>query len=205
MTEAIKHSTVMDSDAQQIGSLYAKAILASAGDDTDIVLDELTAVVEECLTAHPGFEQLLASPRFSQAEKERVIDRVFAKRVHPIVLRFLKVLCRRNRIDSLRAIQQSAKRMREQQLGKIRAIVISALPLTDQQRNQIEVAFGESLGDSVILDEIVDPSLLGGIMVRVGDRVYDGSLVGKMNLLRSAVSAGVQSSIRERFSSLLST
>lgn len=199
------HPTVLDSDAQQVGSLYGKAILAAAGKDVDEIVSQLNSIVQQCLAQNPGLEQILGSPRVTQVEKEKLIDRIFRGKVHTTLLNFLKVLCRRGRIGSLRGIQVSANEMRDEQLGRIRVTVTSAFALTDEQRKSIAATLGSSLGKEVVLDERVDQSLLGGILIRIGDQVYDGTVLGKMAAIRSAVSSGINKAIRDNYSSLLSS
>lgn len=203
--ESKLHATVMDSDAQQVGALYGKAILGSAGNQVDEIVSQLNSIVQDCLNQYPVLEQLLSSPRVSQVDKEATIDRIFKGKVHNTLLNFLKVLCRRSRIGYLRGIQVSANQMRDEQLGRIRAIVTSAFPLSDDQRNSIATKLGQKLGKQVVLDERIDEKLLGGIMIRVGDQVFDGSVQGKMSAIRSAVATGIQKAIRDNFSSLLSS
>lgn len=198
------HSTVLDSDAQQVGALYGKAILGAAGKDADEIVLQLNAIVQQCFAQYPALEQLLASPRVSQVEKESLIDRVFSGKIHPKLLNFLKVLCRRGRVGWLRGIQVSANAIRDEELGRIRVVVTSAYALTADQQKSIAAKLGQTLGKEVVLEEKVDPSLLGGILIRVGDQVFDGSVLGKMSAIRNAVSGGIQKSIRDNFASLLS-
>ncbi len=205
MTDTPQHETALDGDQQQVGALYAKALLGSAGDAVDAVVAELEAVVSECLTNHPQLEQALASPRISLEQKETMLDRIFNGRIDGKLLNFLKILCRRGRIDSLRAIQVSATVMREEQLGKQRVTVTSAQALSDEQRAQIEQRLQQAYGIDAILIEKIDGSLLGGIVLRIGDQVLDGSVLGKLQSLRSAVTNGVQKAIRDRYESLLSS
>ena len=205
MTEIRQPETALDSDQQQIGALYAKALLGSAGDAVDSIVTELEAVVKECLDQHPGLEQALASPRISQEQKEAMLDRIFSGRIDSRLLNFLKILCRRGRIDSLRSIQVTATVMREEQLGKQRVLVTSAQPLNDEQRSLIAGRLREAYGTEAILVEKVDPELLGGIVLRIGDKVLDGSVRGKMESIRGAVATGVQKTIRDRYESLLSS
>ncbi|MBX3423793.1 MAG: ATP synthase F1 subunit delta [Pirellulaceae bacterium] len=204
-TDPSLHPTALDSDDQQVGNLYAKAILGAAGSSVDVIVEQLGAVVDQCLTPHPGLESLLASPRVNQADKELLIERIFGGRVDQLLLNFFKVLCRRGRIGSLRAIQVCAKQMRDQQLGRIRVVVTSAFALTESQQRQIQQRLSQSLGKEVVLDERLDPNLLGGIQVRVGDQVFDGSVMGKMAAIQSAVSQGIQKAIRDQYAALLSS
>lgn len=205
MSETPQHRTALDGDQQQVGALYAKALLGSAGGDVDHIVAELEAVVNECLTQHPQLEQALASPRISQEQKEAMLDRIFSGRVDARLLNFLKILCRRGRIDSLRAIQMTATIMREEQLGKQRVTVTSAQPLDDQQREQIKHSLRQTSGIEAILIEKLDPALLGGIVIRIGDKVLDGSVLGKLESIRAAVASGVQKAIRDRYESLMSS
>ena len=204
MSEQPEHATALDSDDQQVGLLYAKALLGAAGSNVDSVVSELEAVVGECLDKHPNLETALASPRINQEQKESLLDRIFSGRVDATLLNFLKVLCRRDRIASLRAIQVTATEMREEQLGKQRVLVTSAQPLTDEQRNNIASALKTAYGKESVLVEKIDETLLGGVVLRIGDEVLDGSVLGKMDSIRSAVTSGVQKAIRDKYESLLS-
>ncbi|MCA9158299.1 MAG: ATP synthase F1 subunit delta [Planctomycetales bacterium] len=205
MTDTPQHETALDGDQQQVGALYAKALLGSAGDSVDGIVAELEAVVSECLSRHPQFEQALASPRISLEQKENMLDRIFNGRIDGKLLSFLKILCRRGRIDSLRAIQVCATVMREEQLGKQRVTLTSAQALSDEQRDQIKRRLQAAYSIDAILIEKIDASLLGGIVLRIGDKVLDGSVLGKLQSLRSAVTSGVQKAIRDRYESLISS
>jgi F-type H+-transporting ATPase subunit delta len=199
------HSTVLDGDEQQIGRLYGRAILGAAGDRADEIVAQLKAVVDECLTVFPALEKTLASPRVSQEQKEAMLDRIFKGRVDAIVLNFMKVLCRRDRIGSLRAVQVTAAELRDEQLGKLRVLVTSAHPLSESQRNNIVARMSEVLSKQIVLDERVDTSLLGGIVIRVGDQVFDGSVAGKFDAIRNSVASGIHKAIRDKYESLMSS
>ncbi len=200
-----EHASVLDSDEQQVGALYGKALLGSAGDAVDEVLADFQALVQECLEKHPALETALASPRISQEDKEGLLDRIFSGRVHPTLLNFLKVLCRRDRIASLKTIQATATEMREEELGKQRVIVQTAQPLSDEQKASIAQALKGAFGKDAVLVERIDESLLGGIVLRIGDQVLDGSMLGRMNSIRSTVAEGVQKAIRDQYDSLMSS
>jgi F-type H+-transporting ATPase subunit delta len=205
LEELNRHQTVMDNDEQQVGRLYGRSFLGAAGDRADEALEELQAVAEQCMTAQPQLAQLLRSPRVGQDQKEQLIDRIFRGRVDPLVLNFLKVLCRRNRIGSLKFIQLAAAELRNEAMGRTQVLVTSAQPLSDDQRQAISSRMSEFLGKEVVMREKVDASLLGGIVIRVGDQVFDGSVAGKFASLRGTVLTGIQRAIRDRQSSLMST
>lgn len=205
LAELSRHETVLDNDEQQIGRLYGRAILGAAGDRAEELLDQLKAVVQQCMQEHPQLGQLLLSPRVGQEQKEQMLDRIFSGRVDATVLNFLKVLCRRNRISSLREIQLAAVELHEEAMGRVRIVVSSAMPLSDDQRASIINRMNETLGKQVVLTEKVDPSLLGGIVIRVGDQVFDGSLAGKFAAMRGTVLTGIQRVIRDRYEAMITT
>ncbi len=204
MADSTAQSTALDGDARQVGKLYARALLEVSGSDVDRILEELQAIVRDCLDRFPAFEQLLASPRVTGEQKEAMVDRVFGGRVSPILLNFLKVLCRRRRVGYLRAIRNVATELREEQLGRVRVVVQTPYPLTDPQREQIHQAFRSAYGKDAVIDERVDETLLGGIVLRIGDEVIDGSVVGVLGAMDSAVREAVQRSIRDKLDALVS-
>lgn len=199
------HSTALDSDEQQIGALYAKALIGAAGGKVDELVSQFQQVVTGCLDRFPALEQALASPSIGQEEKEAMLDRIFRGKLDPTLLNFFKVLCRRGRAGSLRAIQVTARQLRDEQLGKQRVQVTSALPLTDSQRTTISAQLKKCLGKEAVLEETLDASLLGGVVIRVGDQVYDGSVQGRLQQIKQSVLSGVQRSMRKNFDSLISS
>ncbi len=205
MDEQPKHATALDSDQQQVGNLYAKALLGAAGTSVDEIVKQFEEVVAGCLDRFPALEQALASPRVGMDEKEAMLDRIFQGKLSPILLNFFKVLCRRGRVGEMRAIQVTATQMLNEQKGLQRVQVASAMPLNDQQRSSIKAQLKQAFGKEAVLEESVDASLLGGVVLRIGDKVYDGSVSGKLQQMKQAVMTGVQKSIRDKFDSLVSS
>ena len=205
MAEQTQHQTALDGDEQQVGLLYAKALLGAAGSKADEIVSQLEAVVKECLDRFPTLEQALGSPNIVQEEKEAMLDRIFGSKLYKLLLNFIKVLCRRGRAGSLRAVQITASMLRDEQLGRLHVQVTSALKLDDAQRNAIRAQLKTAFGKEAVLEESTDGALLGGIVLRIGDKVYDGSVLGKMQQLRQSVLSGVQRSMRSRFDSLISS
>lgn len=204
MEEQSKHETVFDIEEQLVAALYSKALLGAAGDRSDQIADELESVVKDCLDRFPKLETALASPRITEEAKETMLNRVFQGKLDKTLLNFLKVLTRRRRLGALRAIQVATSALRDEKHGKVRVQVTSAQPLTDTQKSEIIAKLKTNLGKTAVLVEKIDPSLLGGLILRIGDRVYDGSALGKLQVLRRAVASGVERSIRDQFSTLLS-
>ena len=205
MAEQTQHQTALDGDEQQVGALYAKALLGAAGDKTDEIVAQLEAVVKDCLDRFPALEQALGSPNIAQEEKEAMLDRIFGGKLDNLLLNFIKVLCRRGRADSLRAVQITASMLRDEQLGRLHVQVTSAMTLDDAQRKAIRAQLKIAFGKDAVLEEKIDAALLGGVVLRIGDKVYDGSVLGKMQQIRQSVLSGVQRSMRNSFDSLISS
>ena len=205
MAEQTQHQTALDGDEQQVGALYAKALLGAAGDKTDEIVAQLEAVVKDCLDRFPALEQALGSPNIAQEEKEAMLDRIFGGKLDKLLLNFIKVLCRRGRAESLRAVQITASMLRDEQLGRLHVQVTSAMTLDDAQRKAIRAQLKIAFGKDAVLEEKIDAALLGGVVLRIGDKVYDGSVLGKMQQIRQSVLSGVQRSMRNSFDSLISS
>ncbi len=203
--EAPRVSSVMeDPSAQAIARTYADALLDAAGSGTTEVLEELTSFVDDVLAKLPELREVLFSRVIGRDEKIHLIDRVFSARTSPIVANFLRVLARHDRLELVPLISREARLRQETRSGKQRVKIKTAMPLSDQSRDRIRQRLAESLPFEPILETQVDPSLIGGIVIRVGDTVYDSSLATRVKQLRERFKQRslheIQSG-RDRFSS----
>jgi F-type H+-transporting ATPase subunit delta len=178
--------TVMeDPSAQAIARTYADALLdASKATGTDTVLEELGSFVEDVLLKVTGLQEIFNSIIIGRDEKIRLIDKVIAPRASEIVTNFLRVLARHGRLDLLPGILREARIRNEIRQGRRRIQVTSARPLDAQAEGRIRSRLAGALPFEPILETHVDPSLLGGIVIRVGDTVYDSSLAMRIKQLR---------------------
>ena len=196
----VRHETVLDTGAEQLGSTYAKALIgaaqsAGAADEVIGQLNELT----DALRDNPSLQQAFASPRIDADEKSRVIDRLLGGTSHPTLVNFLKVMARRERLGYVPAVAAAAEELHDEMMGRVVAMVRTAVPLDDDLREQVRQRLCEQLQADVRLRESVDPDLIGGMVVRVGDRVYDSSVANRMKQMKKRVQAGFASKLMERF------
>jgi len=187
MAETESTQLTQDVGRQQLAAVYAHALVGAAekAGQLEPVLAELSAVVTEVLDAHPQFDAMLASPRVDEEDKAAAIDRVFGGRVSDTLIHFLKVLARRGRLDCLRQVERAARSILNERLNRVEVLVTTAEPINDQQRQRITERLGQLLGRQVQLGVETDSSLIGGMVVRVGDTLYDGSLANQLERLRA--------------------
>jgi F-type H+-transporting ATPase subunit delta len=176
--ETPQHETVMDVTAEQIARVYAKAFLAVAAKSPkfDHLVGEVDSIVADVLDRMPRLEELFKSALVSSEEKEQILGRVFGKRASIEVVNFLKVLSRHGRLELLRPIARILKNLHAERRGLTQVEVRVAAPLDDALRTEIYERLKRALGTEPVLQESIDPSLIAGVWVRVGDRVFDGSI-----------------------------
>jgi len=189
MAEATTNSDAfaepIDVGAQSLAAEYAKALFAAAekADALDIVVEELNEIVTAILK-HPKLADVIASSIFSPEHKVSMIDRAFGKRAHPLVTNFLKVLASHQRSYIVRPILQEIQKLYNKARGRIPVRVVTAAAITESQQKSIAARMKSVLGGEPILQIEVDPNLIGGLVVQVGDVVYDGSLSANLARLR---------------------
>ena len=171
---------------ERIADIYADALLgaAEAGGQTVAVLEELDSLVADVLDAYPDLERVLCSSVISHEDRSGVLDRVFGGQASPRVLNFLKVVSRHGRMNCLRPIVAQARVLYRQKLGEVAVRVTSAAPLEPAAAQRLRDALRSVVGGQPVLQEHIDPALIGGLVVRVGDTIYDASVARQLAAMR---------------------
>jgi F-type H+-transporting ATPase subunit delta len=202
----VRHRTVMDDEARHVARVYAEALYKAAEAEGKVpeLLDELGTLTEGVFKQDPGLELFFASAAVGRERKAEVLHRALDGRASPAFVRFLDVLNGHDRLDMLRAISQAFRALHDRKSRRLHVHVTSAVPLTDDERGRV-VADIKSLGPiEPVLDEVVDPDILGGIVIRVQDWVYDASVRTRIQAVRNQLiersSHGISSG-RDRFGS----
>ncbi len=147
-------------------------------------LDRFSALLAES----DDLKRLVKSPVFSAVEQSRAIAAVLDKAgIGGLVANLIKVTAANRRLFAVPDVIAAFKRLAADHRGEIAAAVTSAEPLAENQVNSLKAALKEALGKDVTLETRVDPSLIGGLIVKVGSRMIDGSLRTKLNGLRLAM------------------
>ncbi len=189
----------LDIGKQQVAAVYAKALLGAAekASATGSVLEELDSLVDDVLDRFPEFEIVIGSPRLSPNEKSQLLDRVLAGRASDGLLVFLKVVCQHERLDCLRQIRRELCRQYNASRNRVEVEVTTARELPDDLRQKIVDRIRERLQCDVELASHIDESLIGGLVVRVGDTVVDGSIRNKLIQMRGQAVGRIVEQIHE--------
>ena len=186
MAETQASKTSVDTGQQYLAAVYAKALLGATerAANTEAVLEELEALLSEVFQRLPKLESALTSPRVGQEEKLRLLELAIGSRVSQSLLDFLKVLARRGRLDCLRAITRAARQQLNEIRGRVEVTLVTAEPLGEDSTRQAAERLQTALGQEIDLSTSVDPDLIGGAIVRVGDTIIDGSVINRLEQMR---------------------
>lgn len=148
------------------------------------------ALIRETLEGSRDLELLFDSPVVSRERKKAVMSGLFKEHVQPLTLSFLNLLVDKRRESMIEEVMAAHTRLRDEQDGIVEAQVRSAMPLDDAGREAVKKQIESLTGKTARISVQVDKALLGGMVVRIGDTVYDGSVSGQLASLRERLHAG---------------
>jgi F-type H+-transporting ATPase subunit delta len=171
----------------RLASVYAEAALAAAvkAQQAEAFGDELDQVVKLVLDPNPNIETYLTSAAISRKERLPLLAAAFEKTTSELFRKFLGVLNHNGRLDLLRIIAAKYRRLLDEGAGRVRVIVTTALPLTDAQLTGLRETLTNSMSGSPTIEPRVNAEILGGLVVQVGDRVFDTSVRTRLDNLRN--------------------
>jgi F-type H+-transporting ATPase subunit delta len=187
-------------ETREIARRYALALINAAQQEGAVepVLEEFSEIERDVLQAHPRFADILASSRVSSTEKDRILLDLFNNRASSIVLRFLRVLNRHERLGLLRAVISEARAIWDERNRRVPVRVHSAVPLDENQLNALRDRLARLTAATPILNVSTDPSLIGGLVVQIGDLRYDASVKSRLHQLRQRLIEGKTHEIQSR-------
>ncbi len=164
-----------------VAKRYADALfqLAEEKNLTDQFMDELK-VLDAVFSENDALITVLQSPNVANDKKIEVIDTVF-KDLHVFIRNEMKLLIERNRTGVMKALIHEFTELYNEKNDIAHALVYSARKLTDAEKTNVEQKFKDILNkQSLSIENRVDETLLGGLRIRVGNTIYDGSVSGKL-------------------------
>lgn len=172
-----------------VAGRYASALLdlaesGNAIDATEADLDTLKSMLADS----DDLRRLVESPAFTTDDQARAMAAVLkGAKISGLTAQFIGVVSQNRRLFALTGIIDAYKTMAADKRGEVAAQVTSAVPLSKKQRDELVQSLKRKLGLDVALEETVDPSILGGLIVRIGSKMIDTSIKTKLNALKYAM------------------
>jgi F-type H+-transporting ATPase subunit delta len=183
-------------DVDKIAEVYAEAYINAVKSNNNSIDDavEEFASLADILKANDKFASVLASARISSDEKIALLEKALKKSASALFINFLKVVARRNRLDILAQIYQQARIILDKLRKRIPVVLTTATKIDSELLNTLSVKLAEIIGGQPIIRNVIDPKTIGGLIVRVGDTIYDASLMTQLNSVRKQI---IEKSARE--------
>ncbi len=175
--------------ASGVSGRYASALyeLADEKGALDVVAGDL-ANLQKMIDDSDDFRRFIKSPILSRADQTKGINAIIEKaQLSPITKNFLGLVAKNRRLFALPGMIKGYREILAERRGQVTAEVTSASPLSDSQRMSLTDSLKKTVGKSVDILAKVDPSILGGLIVRVGSRMVDSSLRSKLQRLKLAM------------------
>lgn len=170
-----------------VAKRYAEALysVAGKGGQADSVEQELAGILD-VFKSHPELTNILEHPGISIDAKKKQVTELFKGRVSDLVLNFINLLFDSRRQDALTDVYTAFVELSDAAKGRIKGEVESAVPLSDEELNELKSKLGAN-GQQVEFTTKVNPDLIGGLRVRIGDRVLDYSVSSQLNRFRQTL------------------
>lgn len=164
---------------------YARALYEEA-DRLGVVdsIDEDMSLLRETLDASDELARFFRSPVIPDSKKLGVVQALFEEKTHELTTKFLGLLIRKDRENLVSSVVDQYQALRDEQRGIVEATVRTAHVLDETETAALEDALESTTGKRVRLNIQQDAGLIGGVVVRIGDRVFDGSVRNKLDTLR---------------------
>ncbi|MDR0870745.1 MAG: ATP synthase F1 subunit delta [Planctomycetaceae bacterium] len=175
-----------DISVEKIAEVYAEAFL-NAVDAHNIAAADAAEEFESfvsILQTQPKFEAVLASEMVANEEKISLLEKTVKTRATPLFWSFLNTAARRNRLAILLPVFRKVRAELDRRENKIPVVITTAAELDSGMLNELTEKLRAVVGGEPVLRSAIDPDLLGGIVVRVGDTVYDASIFTQLKNVR---------------------
>ena len=169
---------------------YARALLQLANErqQAEAVSSELKGLAQ-VLDGNPSFAGLIADPGVSQATRHGILERTFSGRVSPVMMNFLGLLNSKGRLGLLRDVIDVYDDLLEEQLGNVEVDVTVAQRLSDAQLATVRERVSTAIGRNAVVHQYVDESIIGGLVLRVQDKLIDTSVRAQLAALKQQMLA----------------
>jgi F-type H+-transporting ATPase subunit delta len=183
-------------------SLYQLAEQAGGREKVFEIGGELEQICE-LTRADRRLAELLVSPIVDRARRSEAINRIFADRVTDLTLRFLLVVNSKARFGEIEAINAAYDQLVQEAHGRVEVDVHTAVMLGEPELREMAARMRTALGKEIVLHQYHEPALIGGIRLRLGDQLIDGSIATRLRRMRQSMMSSGGSALRGRLSDLV--
>lgn len=170
----------------KLGDRYAKSIIELAAEKGQLeAVRKDFKLILDVIRENRDFRAMLKSPVVNPTVKQKILTKVFAGKLSPITDLFVQIIVRKHREMYLLDIAERFVHQYELRNNITRGVLTSAIPLSDAQRKTILEKVEKQMGTTFLLEEKVNPELIGGFVLRVGDVLFDGSIATELKDLKS--------------------
>ena len=175
-----------------VAGTYARALMEigaeKGGGKADQIFEELDSLEKDVLS-DPSFRVFFESPKIPREEKKAVLEKALSGRVCDEVLNLLRVLIDRGRQMLLDQIYESYSELYDDFKRRAHVRIDTAVELSPDKRSRLAEVLGKKLDREIIMTERIDTDLLGGMTIRFGDTVIDGSIRTQLNKVRDTIAS----------------
>jgi len=197
----------MATHTDAVATIYARSVYSLAeeagGKDKLVEIGDELEQVCELARADRDLGEFLASPIIDVDARGKALREMFADRITDLTLRFLLVLNKKRRLGHLEQINEAYSSMLQEAFGRIEVDVWTPSELGAPQREAIADRIRNTLGKEPVLHGYTDPSMIGGIRLRIGDQLIDGSVATRLRRLRQNLITHGNAAIRERIGHII--
>jgi len=183
-------------------SLYELAEEAGGRDKILEVADEIEPVCELAVDDR-AFREFLGSPIVERGRRGDALRNIFRERVTDLLLRFLLVLNDRGRLGHLESIGAAYTRLVQSAFGRVEVDIFTPSPLEPDQLETLKQRIEATLGKEPVIYTYTEPAMIGGVKLRIGDQLIDGSVAARLKHLRRQFLSSGSATVRERFDQII--
>lgn len=175
--------------AKLVSKTYAKAFFEVAFDEEkyDVVNNELLFILK-CLEDEPLLYQILKNPLIVTNEKKEILNSIFKENISQEVLNFLYIIIDKKREKYIESIVKEYIALTNDVKNIMEAVVITAIPLSNEMLIELQETLSKSLGKNVQLKNKVDTEIVGGVFIKAGDKVMDGTIKSRLEQMQRQMS-----------------
>lgn len=200
-------AAILETHADALAEIYAKSLFQIAEQEGGRAkVEDVAAELEEVLDVargNPKFVEFLRSAILPVKQREQSLQRIFGGRVSDLLLRFLLILNRKERLGHVGAIQTAFDALVQERFGRVEVDVFTAAPLDQGQLQDVADRLRSAIGREPVLHAYTDAAMIGGLKLQIGDQLIDASVATRLRKMRDQLKSEGGAQVRARIGRLI--